>query len=99
MVTQSQQLLLYQCEDDALAEIHSLVVHQIDQSPWGADDDPELLISLERLLLLVLGHSPIETNTMNPDRGPGLHQRIVDLNCKFTGRGDDEDIYVVLFIF
>lgn len=36
---------------------------------------------------------------MYPDRGPGLHERIVDLDCKFTGRGDDEDTYIVRFVF
>ena len=36
---------------------------------------------------------------MYPDRGSGLHERIVCLDCKFTGRGDDEDMYVVLFVF
>ncbi len=36
---------------------------------------------------------------MYPDRGPGLYERIVGLDCKFTGRGDDEDTYAVLFVF
>ena len=36
---------------------------------------------------------------MYPDRGPGLHERIVDLDCKFTGGGDDEDTYIVRFVF
>ena len=89
---------LYQCEVDALAEINSFVIRQIDQPSRGADDDPELLIPLEGLLLLVLGHTSIEANAMYPDRGTRLHESIVGLNCKFAGRGDDEDMYIVLFV-
>ena len=36
---------------------------------------------------------------MYPDRGPSLQERIVGLDCKFTGRGDDEDMYVVVVLF
>ena len=36
---------------------------------------------------------------MYPDQRPGLHERIVGLDCQFTGRGDDEDMYLVLFVF
>ena len=36
---------------------------------------------------------------MHPDWGPGLHECIMDLDCQFTGRGDDEDMYIVRFVF
>lgn len=84
---------------DALAEVHSPIVHQVDQPSWSADNNPKLLISLERLLLLNLGHASIKTNAMYPDLGTSLHQRIMDLDCEFTGRGDDEDVDVVVVVF
>ena len=36
---------------------------------------------------------------MYPDRGTGLHERIVGLDRKFTGGGNDENMYFVLLVF
>ena len=36
---------------------------------------------------------------MYPYRGTGLHERIMSLDCKFTGGGNDENTDIVLIIF